>query len=93
MACVRDEHVTYASTSQELVPPIDYEDPSPLLTPEPLSDKEEPNNKNAPISVVIHSNNQVGLIQLSHIRFSRNNNILYILQKQKVTNKLHCLCS
>lgn len=32
LACVHDEHVTYASNNQDLVPPVVYEDPSPLLT-------------------------------------------------------------
>lgn len=56
LACVHDEHVTYASTSQDLVPPTDYEDPSPLLTPEPFDDKEDHHKQ--PISVIVHTHAQ-----------------------------------
>lgn len=56
LACVHDEHVTYASTSQDLVPPTDYEDPSPLLTPEPFDDKEDHHKQ--PISVIVHNHAQ-----------------------------------
>lgn len=48
LACMQDESVTYASTSRDLIPPVDYEDPSPLLTPEPLSDRDEPDGMPAP---------------------------------------------
>ncbi|CAH1156014.1 unnamed protein product [Phaedon cochleariae] len=41
LACVHDEHITYASTNQDFEPPIAYEERSPLL--------EEP-------SVIVHSN-------------------------------------
>lgn len=54
MACVQDEHVTYASNNQDLIPPVDYEDPSPLLTPEPLYAQKTPAN------VIVHNHeNQV----------------------------------
>ncbi|XP_030768318.1 protein tincar isoform X3 [Sitophilus oryzae] len=33
LACVHDEHITYASTNQDFTPPVVYEDPSPLLEP------------------------------------------------------------
>lgn len=62
MACVHDEHITYAGASQDLIPPLDYEDPSPLLTPEPLSDKEDTNVKRSSIAVVVHNNTQVCLL-------------------------------
>lgn len=44
LACVHDENITYASTNQDLNPPLTYEDPSPLLTPEPLPNTSEPSN-------------------------------------------------
>lgn len=72
LACVRDDNVTYASTSQrDLIPPGDYEDPSPLLTPEPLGDGEterlvRPGNSmqtsgasNAAVNVTVHTTQQV----------------------------------
>ncbi|RZC10188.1 tincar [Asbolus verrucosus] len=49
LACVQDEHVTYASNNQDLIPPVDYEDPSPLLTPEPLYAQK------TPASVIVHN--------------------------------------
>ncbi|XP_008198381.1 protein tincar isoform X2 [Tribolium castaneum] len=49
LACVQDERVTYASNNQDLIPPVDYEDPSPLLTPEPLYAQK------TPASVIVHS--------------------------------------
>ncbi|KAL3268994.1 hypothetical protein HHI36_008079 [Cryptolaemus montrouzieri] len=36
LACVHDENTTYACNNQDLNPPLDYEDPSPLLTPNPM---------------------------------------------------------
>lgn len=52
---MQDESVTYASTSRDLVPPVEYEDPSPLLTPEPLSDRDEPDGMPATTTVITQS--------------------------------------
>lgn len=60
LACVHDEEVTYVATSnvQDLVPPDDVgDDPSPLLTPEPLynhQEEETTNHHSNPISVIVH---------------------------------------
>lgn len=71
LACVHDEEVTYVATSnvQDLVPPNDIiDDPSPLLTPEPLFDHEDArttNHRTNPISVVVHNTQQVKRFCLS----------------------------
>lgn len=58
LACVHDENITYASNNQDLIPPVTYEDPSPLLTPEPLPNTSEPTNSviNNTFQVSINSN-------------------------------------
>lgn len=56
---MHDEQITYASTAQDLVPPVSCEDPSPLLTPEPLFEQPEPeSDQNAPIVVTVHNHPQ-----------------------------------
>lgn len=86
LACVHDEEVTYVATSnvQDLVPPSDTaDDPSPLLTPEPLFDQEEecPNHHSNPISVVVHNSAQVKLFAyhaalLHHLPSLLDNDVL-----------------
>ncbi|KAK9890752.1 hypothetical protein WA026_012100 [Henosepilachna vigintioctopunctata] len=51
LACVHDENITYASNNQDLNPPLDYEDPSPLLTPDPLTDTPD-----SSIPLLMHNN-------------------------------------
>lgn len=43
LECVRTGSVTYACTNRDLLNPgsADYEDPSPLLTPEPQEEEDE----------------------------------------------------
>lgn len=71
LACVHDEDVTYVATSnvQDLVPPNDIgDDPSPLLTPEPLfdhQDEETTNHHINPISVVVHNSQQVNALLIT----------------------------
>lgn len=66
MACVHDEHITYASTNQDFEPPITntaYEERSPLLEAVETSSAIVHNNFENPVS--------------KHKRLQRLNNALY----------------
>ncbi|XP_069698499.1 protein tincar-like isoform X1 [Periplaneta americana] len=59
-SALRDDAITYARTNRDLTPG-DYEDPSPLLTPEPCTDDLPPpptpcdTPSTAPVTVTVHS--------------------------------------
>lgn len=59
LACVHDEHITYASTNQDLIPPVDYEDPSPLLTPDPLPDLNTSPQPSTAAPVTVHNTSAI----------------------------------